>query len=72
MKERSIPFSIGDYHTLVTCSPIDLGLFRKFFKAFEFSNTFGSENALTQAYNLKALFAVSGYSIFNKFRRMRK
>ena len=37
MRERGIPFLISDYHTLLVASPKDVGLFRKFFRAFECS-----------------------------------
>jgi len=49
MREKGIPFSISDYHTLFAASTNDIGLFRKFFKKYECSK------ALTEAYEQQGL-----------------
>jgi hypothetical protein len=70
MRERAIPFSISDFYTLSLCSAIDMGLFRKYFTNFEFSKI--NMGDLYEGGYLKFLTSITGYSIFNKFSRLKK
>ena len=69
MREKGIPFSISDYHTLFAVSAQDVGLFRKFFKNFECAKAYESQY---DEINMTTLLSVTGYSIFNKYKRMRR
>lgn len=69
MRDKGIPFSISDYHTLFAASSQDVGLFRKFFKNFECSRAF---SAAYEELQLETLLSVTGYSIFNKYKRLKK
>jgi hypothetical protein len=69
MREKGIPFSISDYHTLFAASSFDIGLFRKFFKKFECSSAFSSEYENS---NFETILSVTGYSIFNRYKRLKK
>ena len=69
MRDKGIPFSISDYHTLFAASSHDIGLFRKFFKSYEWSRVFTSEY---EHLKLETLLSLSGYSIFNKYKRLKK
>lgn len=69
MRDKGIPFSISDYHTLFAVSAMDVGLFRKFFQNFECAKALEGEYD-DVSHNF--LLSVTGYSIFNKYKRMRK
>ena len=70
MRERGIPFAISDFYTLSITSALDIGLFRKFFKNFEFGNI--NIGDMFEGGYLKVLTSVTGYSVFNKFQRLKK
>jgi hypothetical protein len=70
MRDRQIPFAISDFYTLTLCSALDVGLFRKFFKAYEFAKI--SVGDMFDGGYLKVLTSVTGYSVFNKFSRNNK
>lgn len=65
MREKQIPFAISDYYTLTIASALDMGLFRKFFKNYEFARI--SVGDMFEGGYLKVLSSITGYSIFNKF-----
>jgi hypothetical protein len=70
MRERGIPFSISDFYTLSVVSALDLGLFRQYFNNFEFAKI--NIGDLFEGGYLKFLTSVVGYSVFNKFSRLKK
>lgn len=70
MRDREIPFSISDFYTLSITSALDVGMFRKFFRGFEFGKI--NLGDMFEGGYLKILTSVMGYSIFNKFQRLKK
>ena len=70
MKNQEIPFAISDFFTLTVTSSIDLGLFRKFFRNFEFGKI--NVGDMFEGGYLKILTSITGYSIFNKSSRLKK
>lgn len=70
MRDRQLPFAISDYFTLTMTSALDLGLFRKFFKGFEFGRI--NVGDMFEGGYLKILTSITGFSIFNKFNRLQK
>lgn len=70
MREKQVPFSISDFYTLTVCSCHDVGFFKKFFTRYDFSKI-GANEAFEGGY-LKVLSSITGYSIFNRFERLKK
>lgn len=70
MRDREIPFAISDFFTLRVTSALDAGMFRKFFRGFEFGKI--NLGDMFEGGYLKILTSITGFSIFNKFQRLRK
>ncbi len=70
MRDKDISFAISDFFTLQITSALDVGLFRKFFGNYEFGKI--NLGDMFEGGYLKILTSVTGYSIFNKFQRLKK
>lgn len=70
MRDKEISFAISDFYTLQITSALDVGLFRKFFKSYEFGKI--NLGDMFEGGYLKILTSVTGYSIFNKYQRLKK
>jgi len=70
MKDKDVPFPISDFFTLSITSAIDVGLFRKNFQNYEFSKL--NIGDMFEGGYLKILTSVTGFSIFNKYNRLKK
>eukprot|EP00347_Sterkiella_histriomuscorum_P005336 403357003 len=70
MRDKEIPFPISDFFTLQATSAVDVGLFRKFFRNYEFGKI--NVGDMFEGGYLKILTSVTGFSIFNKYNRMKK
>lgn len=70
MRDKEIPFPISDFFTLTITSAIDVGMFRKFFRNFEFGKI--NIGDMFEGGYLKILTSITGYSIFNKYSRLKK
>lgn len=70
MRDREIPFAISDFFTLRVTSALDVGMFRKFFRGFEFGKI--NLGDMFEGGYLKILTSITGFSIFNKFQRLKK